>query len=284
MKVLKCMRAGFRAMSLHWVASLTTLLALGAGLVPGAAAQSKEETVDLGNGVKLELVWIPAGTFVMGSPENEQDREEDEGPQQEVTLSTGFRMGKYEVTQEQWAAVMENNPSGFKGRKNPVERVSWNDCQEFIKRLCEKIGAKGFRLPTEAEWEYACRAGSKTSYNFGDDRNQLENYAWYDGNSGSSTHPVGHKKPNAWGLYDMHGNVWEWCQDWYGPYKVEYENSLFNEGAVKMTDPRGPASGSDRVTRGGGWGFLPSKDYRSAKRLNISPRSAPLYIGFRLAR
>lgn len=274
MKVLKCMRAGFRAMSLHWVASLTTLLALGAGLVPGAAAQSKEETVDLGNGVKLELVWIPAGTFVMGSPENEQDREEDEGPQQEVTLSTGFRMGKYEVTQEQWAAVMENNPSGFKGRKNPVERVSWNDCQEFIKRLCEKIGAKGFRLPTEAEWEYACRAGSKTSYNFGDDRNQLENYAWYDGNSGSSTHPVGHKKPNAWGLYDMHGNVWEWCQDpWHEDYQgAPADGSVWEAGGSSF-----------RVVRGGSWYYTPA-DCRAAHRARFASIIRDLSIGFRVRR
>ena len=161
-----------------------------------------------------------------------------------MTITKPFYLGKYEVTQEQWEAVMGSNPSNFKGPKNPVEQVSWDDCQEFLDKLNAKAGGQGgkFVLPTEAQWEYACRAGSTGKFCFGDDEKQLGEYAWYDENSDSKTHPVGEKKPNAWGLYDMHGNVWEWCQDWYGAY-----------GAEAVDDPSGPTTGSGRVFRGGGW-------------------------------
>ena len=169
---------------------------------------------------------------------------DDEHPRHQVVISKDFQMLEFEVTQAQWEAVMGNNPSSFSGDNNPVESVSWHDCQSFISKLNELDSDYTYRLPTEAEWEYACRAGSDTTYSHGNDSGQLGEYAWYDDNSNSRTHPVGEKKPNAWDLYDMHGNVWEWCQDWYdGDY---YDNS-------PGTDPQGPNSGSYRVIRGGGW-------------------------------
>jgi len=190
----------------------------------------------------LNFIWatIGSGTFTMGSPEGEEN--EDEHPQHQVTISKGFQMLKYEVTQAQWEAVMGSNPSYFSGDNNPVEEVSWNDCQSFISRLNELDSDYTYRLPTEAEWEYCCRAGSDAKYCFGDDEGQLDQYAWHGYNSNDKTHPVGEKKPNAWGLYDMHGNVWEWCQDWYDSDYYEYSPNI---------DPQGPISGSFRVNRGG---------------------------------
>jgi formylglycine-generating enzyme required for sulfatase activity len=200
----------------------------------------KEQTVDLGGGVMLDLVLIPAGSFTMGNAIVASEK-----PARKVTITKPFYLGKFEVTQEQWEAVMGNNPSEFKGPKNPVEQVSWTDCQEFLVKLNAKAGGQGgkFVLPTEAQWEYACRAGSTGEFCFGNKEKQLGEYAWwYDENSGIETHPVGEKKPNAWGLYDMHGNVCEWCQDWYGTY-----------GAEAVDDPSGPTKGTSRVYRGGGW-------------------------------
>ena len=169
----------------------------------------KELTVDLGKGIKLEMVLIPAGEFLMGSPDSDKEAYPFEKPQHRVRITKPFYLGKYLVTQEQWEAVMGNNPSRFKGPKNPVEQVSWEDCQKFLGKLNAKVGsgAGKFQLPSEAQWEFACRAGSKMRYCFGDDEKQLGEYAWYDANSGDKTHPVGEKKPNAWGLYDMHGKA-----------------------------------------------------------------------------
>jgi hypothetical protein len=190
-----------------------------------------------------------------------------------VTVSKAFYLGKYEVTQAQWEAVMGNNPSYFKGRNNPVEWVSWHDVQAFITKLNQKEGMNKYRLPTEAEWEYAARAGTTSTYSFGDDAGALGRYAWYgeDENSGS-THPVGQKEPNAWGLYDMHGNVWEWVQDRYG------EHYYSNSPAI---DPKGPPSGM-RVFRGGFWGNL-AKLCRSAGRGFVSSDFQDSAVGFRLA-
>ncbi len=170
-----------------------------------------EISVELGGGVKMEMVLIPAGEFLMGSPESDKDASTDEKPQHRVRITRPFYLGKYLVTQEQWIAVMGSNPSLFKGIKNPVEMVSWDDCQQFLAKLNAKSGPGGgrFQLPNEAQWEYACRAGSTTRYCFGDDASGLRDYAWYSANSRDTTHPVGEKKPNAWGLYDMHGNVCE---------------------------------------------------------------------------
>ena len=174
----------------------------------------KELAVDLGGGVKLDLVLIPAGSFTMG---------DDNETAHKVRITKPFYLGKYEVTQEQWKAVMGSNPSHFNGPKNPVEQVSWDDCQQFLVKLNTKSSGPGskFVLPTEAQWEYACGAGSTSKFCFGDDEKQLGEYAWYDANSGDKTHPVGEKKPNAFGLHDMHGNVGEWCQDWYAAYGME---------------------------------------------------------------
>jgi formylglycine-generating enzyme required for sulfatase activity len=180
-------------------------------------------------------------------------------------------MGVYDLTQEQYEAVMGQNPSRFKRANNPVETVSWDDAMEFCKKLSAKTG-KAVQLPTEAQWEYACRAGSKTGFYFGDDDADLRDHAWYTGNSTSQTHPVGQKKPNAWGLYDMHGNVWQWCSDWYEPYPV---------GGV--TDPTGPANGQSRVLRGASWIDDPRR-CRSADRdsLDYPGLRRISYRGFRV--
>ncbi len=233
--------------------------------------------LDLPSGAKpLEMVHIPAGTFTMGSPSTESGRDSDEGPQHQVTITKDFYLGKYEVTQAQWEAVMGSNPSSSYGvRPNyPVYNVSWNDCQSYIEKL-NQMGQGTFRLPTEAEWEYACRAGTQTRFYWGDDPNetQIKDYAWYDGNnSPSGTKEVGLKIPNAFGLYDMSGNVWEWCSDWYGSYP---------SGSV--VDPVGPYSGSHRVNRGGDWGSN-AQACRSASRGGHSPDGRASRIGFRLLR
>jgi formylglycine-generating enzyme required for sulfatase activity len=175
---------------------------------PASAARER-----ITNIIGMEFVLIPAGSFTMG--DDGESADDDEKPRHRVTISQPFYLGKYEVTQMQWAVVMGNNPSRFKELSNPVENVSWNDVQEFIRRLNQMLlGARKYRLPTEAEWEYAARAGTTSAYSFGDDAGNLYRYAWYKGNSEDKTHPVGQRDPNAWGLHDMHGNVWEWVEDW----------------------------------------------------------------------
>jgi serine/threonine protein kinase len=174
-------------------------------------------TFEIYPGVSMEFVWIPPGTFRMGSPADELGHEEDEGPLHEVRITKGFWLGRYEVTQGQWEPVMGSNPSYFLGEDRPVDSVSWTDVHDFIAKLNSWWGEELYRLPTEAEWEYACRAGTRTRFNFGTRDSQLGDFAWYGGNSGSKTHPVGRKRPNRWGLHDLLGNVWEWCQDWYDP-------------------------------------------------------------------
>jgi formylglycine-generating enzyme required for sulfatase activity len=236
-------------------------------------ATAPGNVVDLGNGVTLETVSLSGGEFTMGSETSQWD---DEKPPHRVRVSP-FAIGKYPVTQAQWKAVMGANPSGFKGDDRPVENVSWEDCMEFIKRLNQKTGLK-FRLPTEAEWEYAARAGSTTEFCFGDDEKQLGDYAWFDENSGNTTHPVGQKKPNNFGLFDMHGNVWEWCSDWYSE---SYYEECKGQGTV--VDPSGPSAGSFRVYRGGGWnGF--AVYCRSALRFFDAPGNRYDLLGFRLVR
>lgn len=227
------------------------------------------------------LVWIPAGTFLMGSPATEQDRLPDEGPQTQVTLAKGFFIGVHEVTQAEYAAVTGINPSAFIGDTNrPVEQVSWSDATNFCRLLTEQESAAGklpsgyeYRLPTEAEWEYACRAGTTTRFYYGDDPgySQLADYAWYDANSSGTTHPAGQKQPNGRALYDLSGNVWEWCSDWYGAY---------SGGAV--VDPQGPASSSNgRVIRGGSW-FFGGWSCRSAQRHYSAPTNKLNQVGFRV--
>jgi formylglycine-generating enzyme required for sulfatase activity len=215
----------------------------------------------------------------MGSPASEANRDDDE-VQHEVTISKPFYMGVTQVTQAQWEAVMGTEP--WKGEQyakadpdHAVNYVSWNDCQEFIRKLNAKVRGRGFRLPTEAEWEYACRAGSRTQFHFGDDESKLGQYAWYHGNAYDKgeeyPHAVAQKQANAWGLYDMHGNVWEWCEDWYGEYP-----------RGRVTDPTGPANGKYRVVRGGGWFVFPSF-CRAAFRYWFSPDYRFFYFGLRVA-
>ena len=217
----------------------------------------------------MEFAWIPAGRFEMGSPSHEEGRDNNER-QHGVRISEGFWMGRYEVTQWEWESVMGNNPSTFEScGRCPVEEVSWNDVQVFIRKLNERESGSGnkYRLPTEAEWEYAARAGT-----VGARHGELGSIAWYDGNSGGRTHPVGEKQANAWGLHDMLGNVWEWTGDWYGDYP-----------SGMVTDPRGPSSGSRRVNRGGGWHNV-ARLVRSADRGNDSPGFRIYDVGFRLVR
>jgi formylglycine-generating enzyme required for sulfatase activity len=218
---------------------------------------------------------IPAGTFTMGSPRNEYGWLYDQR-QHQVTLTSAFYCGKFPVTQSQWCSVQEFNPSHFQsaGLGAPVEQVSWDDCQMFLTNLCEKEGVpKGtYRLLAESEWEYACRAGTASAYCCGDDDAILDQYAWYRDNSHDKTHPVGQKKPNAWGLYDMHGNIYEWCQDWLGDYPSD-----------SVVDPRGPSSGDGRVYRGGCWDYC-AEYCRSAYRREYKPSNRCSDWGLRLAR
>ena len=210
---------------------------------------------------KEQMVKIPAGSFEMGS----NGGESDEKPVHTVNLS-GFSISKYEVTQAQWREIMGTNPSYFKNCDNcPVETVSWDNIEDFLKKLNEKTG-KTYRLPTEAEWEYAAKANQNTKYSGSDD---LETVAWYNENSDNETHPVGKKAANAWGLYDMSGNVWEWCSDWYGAYS-----------SGSQSNPTGATSGTDRVLRGGSWNDNPVY-CRVAYRYDF-PGDRDLRYGFRL--
>jgi formylglycine-generating enzyme required for sulfatase activity len=223
------------------------------------------------NSIGMKFVLIPTGSFMMGSPSDEQGRGSDK-QQHKVTLTKAFYMGATEVTQGQWRAVMGNNPSNFKGDNRPVEEISWSSAKTFIRKLNQKEGTNKYRLPTEAEWEYACRAGSKSRFCFGDSNSRLGDYAWYRNNSSLKTHSVAQKKPNAWGLYDMHGNVDEWCEDWYEGYSDRH-----------VTDPKGPSSGSLRVLRGGSW-FFNARHVRSANRYGYNPGIGYNYLGFRVVR
>ncbi|OQB20282.1 MAG: Serine/threonine-protein kinase pkn1 [candidate division BRC1 bacterium ADurb.Bin183] len=228
---------------------------------------------DLGGGVNLEMGWIPAGSFEMGSPDSEAGRYKQEGPVHTVSLD-GFWMGKYEVTQEQYEAVMGTNPSKFKGAKNPVENVSWGDAMAFCKKLSLKTG-KNFTLPSEAQWEYACRAGSKGRFCFGDSDSGLGDYAWYIVNSGPQTHPVGQKKPNKWGLYDMHGNVWEWCLD-------RFASRFYEKQTARERNPVNNNQGDYLVLRGGAWPSKP-RNCRSAGRFwGVLPDNRDDKSGFRV--
>ncbi len=231
------------------------------------------------NSIGIEFVSIPAGEFDMGSPSDLKNMSNNEiyneRPVHHVKLAKEFYMGKYEVTQKEWREIMGNNPSHFKGDDLPVENVSWNDVQQFIKKLNEKEGTAKYRLPSEAEWEYAVRAGTTTRYYFGDDLSKLDEYMWHETNSIRKTYPVGQKKPNPWGLYDMYGNVWEWVQDKW--HNVDYEGaptdgSAWESGEVKS-----------RIYRGGGL-CIDEMNCRSAVRSFDKPDFRYSYLGFRLVR
>ena len=247
-------------------------------------AQSPKEIT---NSIGMKLVLVPKGTFIMGSPQTEEARNENE-TQHEVTISKDYYLGVTELTQGQYEKVMGTNPSHFQKqviRKSdssmfPVEQVSWEDAIEFCNKLSdlpeEKKAGRVYRLPTEAEWQYACRAGSKTAYSFGKSSKSLGDYAWIKGNSNDQTHPVGEKKANAWGLFDMHGNVYELCRDWYGEYP---------KGAVSdptVSDPVIPRDVAGRVSRGGFWGYV-NANCRSAYRNKFAQSIRSDAVGFRVA-
>ncbi|NBY03046.1 MAG: formylglycine-generating enzyme family protein [Planctomycetes bacterium] len=235
----------------------------------GLAQPPKEEIIDLGAGVKIEMVLIHAGKFTMGSPASEPGRSTNE-IQHEVIITKPFLLGKYEITQSQWEAIMGNNPSsGEKGPMLPVTDVSWNDCQKFLAKLNEKT--KGaFRLPSEAQWEYACRAGTTTSFSFGNELKATD--ANHAASNINKPVKVGSYKPNAFGLYDMHGNVNEWCNDWFKAYP-----------SSMATDPTGPANGEYRIVRGGTC-VLNSFNSRCANR-NLDLASVGSSVrGFRIAK
>lgn len=227
---------------------------------------AKMLTLELPKGAKLKLVLIPAGKFVMG------ERGLDNEKPHPVTITKPFYMGVYEVTQEQYEAVMAANPSHTKGPQKPAESMDWDKAKDFCDKLAAATG-HNVTLPTEAQWEYACRAGTNTRFYYGDDPDyaDLADHAWYARNS-HQTHPVGQKSPNPWGLYDMIGNVWEWCSDWYAK----------TYPAGDAVDPTGPASGTDRVLRGGCWGIA-KQGCRCARRARFQSNTRLDVCGFRVA-
>ncbi len=272
------------------------------GWFGGAKKGTAQEMVfDLGNGVKMTLCWCPPGTFLMGSPATEAGRQEDE-VQHEVTLSRGFWLAKTETTQAQWEALMPHNPSDFQGRRLPVDNVTWDEAKAFATALTERMRREGkldpgweFRLPTEAQWEFACRAGTTTAYFTGDGEEALRKAGWYSGNSvrktsrisewlrsipafkgwfpgntGGRTSTAGRKKENAFGLQDMHGNVWEWCEEWYGG---DYGEEVNPDGP--------PAQGPSRTVRGGSW-YEAAVACRSAERGGAPPGLGSYWVGFRV--
>ena len=226
-------------------------------------------TIPVKNGISIDMVRVEAGTFTMGATSEMEDPYDWEKPTHQVTLTNDYYIGKYEVTQALWKAVMGNNPSNFKGDNLPVEKVSWDDCQEFINKL-NRITGKTFRLPTEAEWEYAARGGKKSRGYQYSGSNNISDVAWYSDNSGNMTNDVGSKQANELGIYDMTGNVWEWCQDRYGRYD-----------SFSQVNPTGANSGSDRVYRGGSWSYT-ARYCRSSFRLRITSGYRRSFLGFRL--
>ena len=243
-------------------------------VVQAPIANSDNITIPVKDGISIDMVRVEAGTFTMGAEVDMTDPlYYDEGPTHQVTLTNDYYMGKYEVTQALWKAVMGNNPSEFKGDNLPVESVSWDDCQDFLSKL-NRITGKTFRLPTEAEWEYAARGGNKSrGYEYSGSNNPLD-VAWSGDNSGRKPHAVGTKQPNELGIYDMSGNVWEWCQDRYG----EYNSS-------SQVNPTGANSGSHRVYRGGSWGSSAcfcNSSFRGFNSLIISSLIRDLKLGLRL--
>ncbi len=262
------------------------LLAVGAAIGTTACAQGLDKTYT--NGIGMAFMLIPAGTFAMGAADNDREATAREKPRHQVTITRPFYIGKYEVTQAQWQAVMGNSPytgarsnpflelPGMAARvvkpSNPVT-VSWNEAQAFIQRLNQDEGRQRYRLPTEAEWEYAARAGTTTAYSFGNDAQQLARYAWFGEDFATGgPHAVGLKAPNPWGLHDVHGNVWEWVQDWYSDH--------YDAGPV--ADPKGPSTGASRVVRGGSW-HVTSTSWRTSFRKPYEPDYRGISIGFRLA-
>jgi formylglycine-generating enzyme required for sulfatase activity len=234
-----------------------------------------QESVDLGGGLPMDLVWIQPGEFTMGTDTGNPD----EKPAHKVKITQGFWIGKFEVTQRQWEAIMGSNPSQFVGPNRPVHNVNWHDCQKFLEKLNLRVAGGGFRLPTEAEWEYACTADTHTRYFFGSDEGSLRFFAWYRDNStyrdqNYGPTAVGRKKPNPFGLYDMHGNIFEWCQDWHG-------DTYYAQSPTE--NPMGPEKGELRILRGGSWFAIPL-DCRSQYRSRYLPEERNETTGLRVVR
>ena len=238
-------------------------------VVPPTVTNSDNISIPVKDGISIDMVRVEAGTFTMGATAEMKDPRDDEKPTHRVTLTNDYYIGKYEVTQALWQAVMGSNPSSRKGDNLPVEKVSWKDCQKFLSKL-NRITGKMFRLPTEAEWEYAARGGKKCRGYQYSGSNNLSDVAWYDDNSGNKTHAVGTKQANELGIYDMSGNVWEWCQDWYGAYS-----------SSSQVNPTGANSGSGRVRRGGCWNASAMVG-RSSCRGCLEPVYSYDYLGLRL--
>lgn len=262
-----------------WSFGLLMMLSTGQKIAAQATIESsknlKDTTVWIDESTSLRFVLIEEGTFLMGSQEQELNRDRDESPLHSVRIGSCFYMGQFEVTQKQFEAVMGHNPAIFDdyitSPDHPVENVSWEAANLFLEKL-NSLDIGQFRLPTEAEWEYACRAGTQTPYYWGHEMkaNGSSEYSWANSRSSGRTHPVGQKKPNAWGLYDMSGNVWEWCSDWYGAYS-----------ASPQIDPRGPETGTNKVFRGGSWFDLYGA-HRCANRHRHATHEGYTAIGFRL--
>ena len=270
-----------------FVIAVTLVLGADASAEKTESAPEKEITVTLSGGAVMEMVWIPAGTFLMGSPESDDMASDNEKPQHKVTITRGFYLAKYELTQGHYESVMGTYLGSVeqmyvrKSMEHPLVGLTWDQSQALIAKLNETEGADVYRLPTEAEWEYACRAGTTTRWFFGEDARLLRDFAWYEGNKlrrrtmlrrGGGVRVVGKKKPNPWGLYDMYGNVSEWVQDWDGPY-----------ASHAQIDPVGPVSGFGRVLRGG---YHISSAYlvRSAYRGSYKPDAGDGLFGARLVR
>ncbi|NDV60133.1 formylglycine-generating enzyme family protein [Bacteroides sp. 519] len=235
-----------------------------------SAQEQRVKALEATHNLPIEMIHVEGGTFTMGATsEQSGDSYDWELPVHQVTLSS-YSIGKYEVTQLQWKQVMGNNPSHFKGDNLPVENVSWDDVQEFISKLNALTG-KRYRLPTEAEWEYAARGGNKSQGYKYSGSHSISNVGWYTDNSNNTTHAVGTKSPNELGIYDMSGNVWEWCADWYGAYSINAQ-----------TNPKGPATGGRRVLRGGSWSYIAGY-CRVSYRDYFTPADRDSYLGFRLA-
>jgi len=223
--------------------------------------------------VEQRMRWIRPGQFMMGSPVGEQGRDDGDEGQHSVTLTRGYWLADTPVTQALWEAVLGENPSKFQGdTRRPVEQVSWHDCQRLCVRLGERVAGPAFRLPTEAEWEYACRAGTTEATYAEALKHKLDDIAWYHDNSQMKTHAVKAKLANQWGLHDMLGNVWEWCSDWYS-----------SDSSAAQQDPAGPATGVLRVFRGGSWGGV-AGDVRAAGRYGYAPGDRRDFLGLRLVR
>jgi formylglycine-generating enzyme required for sulfatase activity len=235
----------------------------------GAWCEFQVPRHDREGNVTQRMRWIKPGEFLMGSPKGEGGRE-NESPQHLVTLTQGYWLADSQVTQELWTSIAGKNPSIFRGDTNPVEQISWRECQKWLPNVLEKVPTLQLALPTEAQWEYACRAGSQTAYCFGDDPKELPKYGWFGENAEGKTHPVKQLQPNGWGLYDMHGNVWEWCSNWYG----DYPNAPAN-------NPQGPSEGQVKIYRGGSWGS-DAEVSRSAYRNHLNPNNKSDFIGIRL--